>query len=87
MLGKKVEYSLQKGLENESCTNMILESIKVHKSLTRKEIEKLVAGVLSSNMTETQKRNRIDYILKQMRETGLIVNEKRGQISLWKLNQ
>ena len=66
---------------------MILESIKVHKSLTRKEIEKLVAGVLSSNMTETQKRNRIDYILKQMRETGLIVNEKRGQISLWKLNQ
>ena len=85
VLGKKVEYSLQKGLENESYKQLILDSIKTHNSLTKAEINKLLEGILPVNLSAKQKKNRIDNLLRSLRADGLISNTKSGSSSIWRL--
>ena len=87
VIGDRIGYTREKGLENESYRQLILDSIKKHGSLTKKEITKLVGGILPSNLTEKQKRNRIDNLLRRLREEGLISNDKNGSSSIWKLTK
>ena len=77
----------EKGLENESYRKLILDSIKRHGSLTKPEINKLVGDILPANLSENQKRNRIDNLLRRLREDGLIINTKYGSSSKWQLNK
>lgn len=86
-IGDKIGYSREKGLENESCRQLILESIKLHGSLTKTEINTLLERVLSVSLSEKQKRNRIDNLLRKLRTDGLIVNIKSGSSSRWQLTK
>lgn len=87
VIGDRIGYTREKGLENESYRQLILDSIKKHGSLTKMEITKLVGDILPSNLTEKQKRNRIDNLLRRLREEGLISNDKNGSSSIWKLTK
>ena len=84
-IGDKIGYTREKGLENESCRQLILESIKLHGSLTKTEINQLLERVLSVSLSEKQKKNRIDNLLRKLRTDGLIVNIKSGSSSRWQL--
>lgn len=87
VIGDKIGYTREKGLENESYRQLILDSIKKHGSLTKPEINKLVGDILPANLSDKQKRNRIDNLLRRLREDGLISNTKAGSSSKWQLSK
>jgi len=86
-IGDRVGYTREKGLENEGYRQLILNSIKTHDSLTKAEINKLVEGILPVNLSEKQKKNRIDNLLRSLRTDGLISNTKSGSSSIWRLSK
>ena len=87
VIGDKIGYTREKGLENESYRQLILDSIKKHDSLTKQEINTLVGDILPANLSDKQKRNRIDNLLRNLREDGLIFNIKSGSSSKWQLSK
>lgn len=82
---RKVEYSKHKGLVDRKCEALLLESLKDHGSLTKKEIVRLLWDVLSDQLNDKQKNTKIYNILRRLRETGKIVNRTTGNKSLWSL--
>ncbi len=84
---QKVEYSKHKGLVDRKCEVLLLESLKDHGSLTKKEIVRLLWDVLSDQLNEKQKINKIDYILKRLRIAEKIHNETKGNDSVWSLGK
>jgi len=82
---KKVEYSKHKGLETKSCEAMLLDALRDHGTLTKSEIVKLLWNVLSDQLSDRQKMNRIEYILKKLKKNGDIMNKSLGNTSEWSL--
>ncbi len=78
---QKPEYSKHKGVNLEACEAVILSSLKDHGSLLRKEINDLVWNMLSDLLSESQKKERISYILKKMTRDGIIYNTTIGNRS------
>lgn len=83
---KKIEYSKHKGLEVKSCEAMLLDAIHDHKKLTRAEIDKLLWDVLSDQLTDIQKKNKIGNILSKLKREEKILNKTNGPISEWYLS-
>lgn len=86
-INQKVEYSRHKGLENKSCERLLMDSLKDHGKLTRKEIDKLLWPVLSDQLDDTQKKNKIGNLLTKLRMKGLLSNITTGNNSVWSLKQ
>ena len=82
---QKVEYSKHKGLADKKCEVLLLDSLKDHNSLTKQEIVNLLWDVLPDQLDDKQKMNKIDNILRKIREDGKIVNETVGNKSVWSL--
>lgn len=82
---KKVEYSKHKGLETKSCEAMLLNALRDHGMLTKSEIVKLLWNVLSDQLSDRQKMNRIEYILKKLKKNCDIKNKSQGNTSEWSL--
>lgn len=83
--GTKVEYSKHKGLEDKQCEALLLNSLKDHGCLTKQEVEKLLWNILSDQLLDNQKKNKIDYILRKLKRTGKISNKSHGNNSIWSL--
>lgn len=83
--GTKVEYSKHKGLEDKQCEALLLNSLKDHGCLTKQEVEKLLWNILSDQLLDDQKKNKIDYILRKLKRTGKISNKSHGNNSIWSL--
>ena len=63
-----------------------MESLNDHGSLTKTEITNLLSDLLSDQLDSNQKHNKINNILRKMRESGLIVNKTiKGNKSIWTL--
>lgn len=84
---QKVEYSKHKGLADKKCETLLLESLKDHGSLTKKEIVRLLWDVLPDQLEDKQKINKIDYILKRLRTAEKILNKTKGSNSVWSLGK
>ena len=82
---QKVEYSKHKGLADKKCEALLLDSLKDHNCLTKQEIVNLLWDVLSDQLDDKQKTNKIDNILRKIREDGKIVNKTVGNKSVWSL--
>ncbi len=61
-----------KGLADKKCEALLLDSLKGHNSLTKQEIANLLWDVLSDQLDDKQKMNKIDNILRKIREDGKI---------------
>ena len=83
--GTKVEYTKHKGLENKKCEALLLNSLKDHGSLTKQEIVHLLWDVLSDQLSDSQKENKVDNLLRKLKNAGKINNKTRGNISTWSL--
>lgn len=83
--GTKVEYTKHKGLENKKCEALLLNSLKDHGSLTKQEIVHLLWDVLSDQLSDSQKENKVDNLLRKLKSAGMINNNTRGNISTWSL--
>lgn len=64
-----------------------MDSLKDHGKLTRKEIDKLLWPVLSDQLDDTQKKNKIGNLLTKLRMKGLLSNITTGNNSVWSLKQ
>ena len=82
---QKVEYSQHKGLNDKQCEALLLQALADHGSLTKQEISKLLWNILSDQLTEKQKQDKVDYILRKMKKNGKIYNKSKGNTSSWLL--
>ena len=62
-VGQKIEYSEHKGLGNKSCEEFLLTALRDHKSLSRKEIDKLLWRLLPDLLDDKQKRIKLPIFL------------------------
>ena len=82
---KKVEYSKHKGLDQKKCEALLLESLIDHATLTKREIVNLLWDVLSDQLSDKQKENKVDNILRKLRAEQKIENSTQGNKSTWSL--
>ncbi|MCC8119630.1 MAG: putative DNA binding domain-containing protein [Bacteroidales bacterium] len=83
--GEKIEYSQHKGLEEITCKQMLIEALKEHGTLTRKEIDKLLWNALSDQLNENQKKVKIRNLLWKWQKKGYLSNTRNGSDSIWTL--
>ncbi len=81
--GQKVFYSKHKGLDSKACEEMLLNSLRDHRSLSKPEVVELLWNVLPDLLTNEQKHNRINNMLSKLRIKGKIYCKARGNISIW----
>jgi ATP-dependent DNA helicase RecG len=82
---QKVEYSKHKGLDEKKCEAFLLDSLKDHETLTKREIVNLLWNVLSDKLSDKQKENKVDNILRKLRAEQKIKNNTQGNKSIWSL--
>jgi ATP-dependent DNA helicase RecG len=70
----KTDYVKQRAFNDEHYRKMILDYIKTYNSATRKEIEALLIDKLSEILDDSQKQNKISYLLATLRQANLIKN-------------
>ena len=87
VIDQKVEFSKHKGLTEKKCEALITDSLKDHKSLTKQEIVRLLWDVLSDQLDDKQKMNKIEYLLKRLRLRGELRNETHGKTSVYMLGK
>jgi ATP-dependent DNA helicase RecG len=61
------------------------DALEDHKFLTREEIDKLWWNLLSDVLSDKQKKAKVGNMLTKMREERIIVNETKGNVSVWSL--
>ena len=83
--GQKVEYTNNKAFEKQQYIDWILEGIKHHKFLERKDIDKLLIGRMSDLLTEKQKIRRISHYLTWLRTKEIIENAGTDKEPRWEL--
>lgn len=83
-IDKKVEYTRNKGLEDSYYKNLIIEAIKQHERLSRKDIDNLLINKLPDILTSEQKYSKIKNILSALRKEGKI---KTSSGKLWVLDE
>ena len=84
--GQKVSYSKHKGLDGKACEEMLLNSLRDHRSLSKPEVVELLWNVLPDLLTNEQKQNKINNMLSKLRINGKIYCKARGNISIWYLS-
>ena len=77
-VGQKIEYSEHKGLGNKSCEEFLMTALRDHKSLSRKEIDKLLWRLLPDLLDDKQKKDKITNLLTKLRKRGQIKNKSQG---------
>lgn len=78
----KGQYIKNRSFDDEYFMKLVLEYLKKFGKASRKDINGLLFGKLSDVLNDEQKKNKVDYLLKKLKERGKIVsNEKR----LWVL--
>ena len=82
---QKVEYSKHKGLADKKCEALLLDSLKDHGTLTKQEIVRLLWDVLPDQLDDKQRMNKIDNLLRRLREGREIKNRTKGNVSFWSL--
>lgn len=83
---QKVRYSRAAGLNKEQCKELIIKSIRDHKSLTREEIDDLVFPLLSSKLDNEQKKTKTMNIIQELRKENKVENIGSRTKSKWVLS-
>lgn len=66
-MGKEIEYSKRKGFSDEFCCDLILKSLKEHKSLSRSKINELVLDYLPADRDMQNKIYKIGNLLAKLK--------------------
>jgi ATP-dependent DNA helicase RecG len=81
--GQKAGYSKNKGMNKQYYLDFILQSIKQHGSLSRKDIDELLWEKLPDILSEIQKKNKITNLLTELRTAGKIINKGNDKYPEW----
>lgn len=83
--GAKVDYLEQRGHSREYCVAVITDLIARNGPSTRAEIDLALAPHLPANLTESLVRNRVDGLLRGMREEGKVRSDRIDGQRKWLL--
>jgi ATP-dependent DNA helicase RecG len=83
--GQRAEYSKNKGMDKQYYLDFILQSIKQHGSLSRKDIDELLWWKLPDILNDSQKKNKISNLLTELRTSGKISNNGNDKYPEWVL--
>ena len=81
--GQKSSYTKNKGLNKQYYLELILESIKQHGNLSRKDIDELLWEKLPDIYDDNQKKNKITNLISELRRHGKIKNQGNFSIPQW----
>lgn len=79
-IGKKADYTKNKGLNDDYYKQLIVSHIKQFKAVARKEIDELLLTKLPDALSEKQKITKIGHLLSALRKEGII---KLGEKKKW----
>ena len=79
IIGKKAEYTRNKGLDENFYMEMILQLIDQHKQVSRKDVDELLLVKLPEALSEKQKITKIGHILAKLKKQGKIEWGKKKQ--------
>ncbi len=71
-IGEEASYTKNKGLDDNYYMQLILEAIKQHQELSRKNINQLLWGKLPEILSDVQKENKITNLLSKLKKSGAI---------------
>lgn len=80
--GQKIEYSLNKGFDEQYYRDLILKALEEHCTLSRPEIDALLMNKLPDVLNDQQKKSKIGNLLTFLRKKGKI---KVGSNKKWQL--
>ncbi len=73
---QEAEYTAMKGFDDQYYRDLIVKALKDHTSLRRKDFNTLLLNKLPDILKENQKKNKIDNLLRVLRENGTIYVDK-----------
>jgi ATP-dependent DNA helicase RecG len=82
---QKAAYSKNKGMNKRYYLDFILQSIKQHGCMTRKDIDELLWEKLPDIYDDRQKKNKIDNLITELRQKGVIKNKGSRSMPEWVL--
>ena len=85
--GMKAEYSKNKGLNNQYYRDLLMQALKDHGTLTRKDINSLLLEKLPAYLSEKQKETKVGNILGILRRKNQIINAGSDHQPVWKLRE
>lgn len=83
----KAEYSKNKGLNNKYYRDLLLEALKDHKTMNRKDINNLLIEKLPACLSVRQKETKVGNILGSLRKENRIINIGSDHRPIWKLRE
>ena len=84
---QRVVYSKHKGLTDKKCEALLIDSLRDHGNLTKQEIVRLLWDILPDQLDDKQKINKIEYLLKRLRNKGEVKNVTNGSSSIYSLGK
>ncbi|MBD5249001.1 MAG: transcriptional regulator [Barnesiella sp.] len=79
---QEAEYTDLKGFDDQWYRDLILKALRDHGELRRANFNKLLIPKLPGILSASQKKNRIDRLLRELRSNGLII---AGKDRIWRL--
>lgn len=79
-IGKKADYTKNKGLDDKYYKDLLSKFIKQHKKVSRKDIDELLLTKLPEALTEKQKITKIGHLLSALKKAGVI---RLGEKKMW----
>jgi ATP-dependent DNA helicase RecG len=86
-IGKKADYSKNKGFDDSYYLDFIEKSVKEHGHLNRKDVDDLLWKKLPDWMDEKQKKIKINNLLSTLRKQERVKNIGSDAVSKWVLAQ
>ncbi|MDR1759661.1 MAG: putative DNA binding domain-containing protein [Fibrobacter sp.] len=83
--GQKATYTKNKGLDKQYYLDLILKSIKQHKTVTRKDIDELLWKKLPDIYNDTQKKTKINNLISELRKKQKIINKGTSTAPRWEI--
>lgn len=81
--GQKAFYSKNKAFDKQYYLDLIVKSIKQHKSLSRKDVDELLWNKLPEWMNDKQRKNKIKNLLSELSSNKTIKNDGTFKESKW----
>ena len=75
-----------KGLDTAQIKQFVMGHLSSFKKVTRSKLDELVFPLLPSDLTDEQRKRRVENLLREMRaKDGTIAPEGRGPSTIWRL--
>ena len=84
-IGKKIDYTKHKGLDEQKCKSLVEGALKDHRQLTKSEIVDLLWNLLPDVLNSKQKVTKVENLLRKMKTKKIIDCSGMGRFAKWHL--